>query len=196
MAADLRIGGRNYYYTAGAKSAERYPSLEQPGLYVSRRESLREFGTPLQPAGSRWIEFSERTQAGNPRHVYQRGAEREYNAEKGRWEFTATEWGRLSVGMLRDEMRKVLPTIPEGRNGTALIAFYIREAGWESDPTKEGWRVAHGGFTYFPDWIRDSYRYRSIVDLANAWLESAYDVVDVGAMAIQVAPAIEERRAA
>lgn len=191
MAADVRIGGRNYFYDPGPKSAARYPSLEQPGLYVSRRESLREFGTPLQPAGSKWIEFSERTQAGNPRHVYQRGAEREYNAEKGRWEFSATAWGKLSVGILRDEMRRVLPTIPEGRDGTALIAFYIREANGE-----EGWRVAHGGFTYFPDWIRDTYRYKSIVDLANAWTYSAYDVVDVGAMAIQVAPAISTSRAA
>lgn len=183
--ADVVINGRNYFYGPGPKTAERYPSLEQPGLWVGRRESLREFGMPLPAPGSQWQEFSQRTQRGGHRHVYQRGAEH----IDGEW--IGTAWGSLTVGQLRAEMRKVLPQIPPERHGTALVSLYVRERNGE-----EHWIITKGGFMDFPSSIRETYRYKSIVDLANAWTYTAYDIVNVGAMAIQVAPAYIERNAA
>lgn len=179
MAADVVINGRNYFYDRGPITAERYPSIEQPGLWVSRRESLREFGTPLPPPASPWLEFSERTPRGGHRHVFQRGAER----VDGEW--VGVEWGKLTVGMLRAEMRKALPGIPPERNGTALVLLYVLD-----DKGLEEWRVAEGGFMYFPDKIRETYKFRDIVELANAWMKGpSANIVDVGAMAIQIAPA-------
>lgn len=64
--------GPQYFTERGPRSAGRSPSVERPGLFVSRREHQKEIGQPLPPE-QRFRQRLAVSKRGNERRVYVRG---------------------------------------------------------------------------------------------------------------------------